>query len=140
MFQTHESAKLPIFWKDAGESIWSYTELMANTTWFYADCKLTDGVDTVTSTYLLSLSSQINDLINNPDITLKSVYLVSPPYINRTDYWKMTALTKISVGEIRYENYKADIEIYELENGEKLYSISEVKDDEQIENIRVIYS
>jgi len=66
MFQTYESAKYPILWKDVDESVYSYAELMVNSSWFYADCKLTDGVDTVTSTYLLSMSSQIKDLINNP--------------------------------------------------------------------------
>lgn len=75
MFQTYESAKYPIFWKDVDESVCSYAELMVNSSWFYADCKLTDGVDTVTSTYLLSMSSQIKDLINNPDITIRSIYI-----------------------------------------------------------------
>jgi len=139
MFQTHESAKLPIFWKDVGESLWSYTELMANASWFYADCLLTDGVDTVTSTYLLSMSSQINDLINIPEITIKSVYIVSPPHINGTDSWKMNPVAKICAGKIRYERYKSNIEIYELKNGEKLYSISDFVNEEHIENIKVVY-
>ncbi len=140
MFQTFDSAKLPIFWKDVGESVWSYAELMVNTTWFYADCKVTDGVDTVKSTYLLSMSSQISDLINQPEITVRSVYIVSPPYINGTDSWKMSLLAKISAGKIRYEDYEGEIEIYELENGEKLYSSSEINSDEQIESVRILYS
>lgn len=140
MFQTYESAKLPIFWKDIDESVWSYTELMVNTSWFYADCKLTDGVDTVTSTYLLSMSSQISDLIKNPEITIKSIYIVSPPYINGTDSWKMSPLAKISVGKMSDEDYEINIEIYELKSGEKLYSSSEVNSDEQIEDVKVVYS
>lgn len=56
MFQTYESAKYPIFWKDVDESVYSYAELMVNSSWFYADCKLTDGVDAVTSTYLSFLN------------------------------------------------------------------------------------
>lgn len=51
MFQTFDSAKLATLWMGSGENIWSYAELMANAAWFYADCKLTDGVDIVTSTY-----------------------------------------------------------------------------------------
>ena len=74
MFQTYESAKYPIFWKDVDECVYSYAELMVNSSWFYADCKLTDGVETVTSTYLLSMSSQIKDLINNPGVSIKSIY------------------------------------------------------------------
>ena len=140
MFQTSDSAKLPLFWKDADESVYSYAELIVNSIWFYADFKLTDGVDTVTSTYLLSKSSQINDLINNPDITIKSIYLVSPPYLNRTVSWNMSPLSKVSVGKISYEDYESNIEIYELKSDEILYSTSDIDSHEQIEDIRVVYS
>lgn len=140
MFQTYESAKYPIFWKDVDESVYSYAELMVNSSWFYADCKLTDGVDTVTSTYLLSMSSQIKDLINNPDISIRSIYLVSPPYLNRTDSWNMSPLTKVSVGKVTNEDYESNIEIYELKSGEILYSSSDIDSHEQIEDIKVVYS
>lgn len=140
MFQTYESAKYPIFWKDVDESVYSYAELMVNSSWFYADCKLTDGVDTVTSTYLLSMSSQIKDLINNPAISISSIYLVSPPYLNRTDSWIMSPLTKVSVGKVSYEDYENNIEIYELKSGEILYSSSDIDSQEQIDDIKVVYS
>ena len=140
MFQTYESAKYPILWKDVDESVYSYAELMVNSSWFYADCKLTDGVDTVTSTYLLSMSSQIKDLINNPDITIRSIYIVSPPYLNRSDSWNMSPLAKVSVGKITYEDYESNIEIYELKSGEVLYSSSDIDSHEQIEDIKVVYS
>jgi hypothetical protein len=139
MFQTYESAKYPILWKDVDESVYSYAELMVNSSWFYADCKLTDGVDTVTSTYLLSMSSQIKDLINNPDITIRSIYIVSPPYLNRTESWHMSPLAKVSVGKVSYEDYENNIEIYELKSGEIIYSSSDFDSHEQIEDIKVVY-
>lgn len=140
MFQTHESAKLPFFWKGIDESVYSYAELTVNSIWFYADCKLSDGVDTVTLTYLLSLSSQIKDLINNPDISIKSIYLVSPPYVNRTDSWNMSLLKKVSLGKVKNEDYESNIEIYELKSGEVFYSSSDIYSDEQITDIKVVYS
>lgn len=140
MFQTYESAKYPILWKDIDESVYSYAELMVNSSWFYADCKLTDGVDTVTSTYLLSMSSQIKDLINNPDITIRSIYIVSPPYLNGTDSWNMSPLTKLSIGKIKNEDCESNIEIYELKSGEILYSTSDIDIHKQIEDIKVVYS
>lgn len=140
MFQTHESAKLPIFWKDVDDRVYSYAELMVNSSWFYADCKVTDGVNSVTSTYLLSMSSQIKDLINNPDITIRSIYIVSPPYLNGTESWSMSPLAKVSVGKITYDDYESNIEIYELESGEILYSSSDIESHEQIEDIKVVYS
>lgn len=140
MFQTSDSAKLPFFWKDFDESIYSYAELIVNSIWFFADCKLTDGVDTVTSTYLLSMSSQIKDLIKNPDVSIKSIYLVSPPYLNRTDSWNMSPLNKISVGKLTNEDYESNIEIYELRSGEVLYSSSDIISLEEIQDIKVVYS
>jgi hypothetical protein len=140
MFQTYESAKYPIFWKDVDECVYSYAELMVNSSWFYADCKLTDGVETVTSTYLLSMSSQIKDLINNPGVSIKSIYLVSPPYLNRTGCWSMSPLARISVGKVTYEDYENNIEIYELKSGEIIYSSSEIDSHEKIEDIKVVYS
>jgi len=140
MFQTVDSAKLPISWKDSGESVWSYAELLVNTTWFYADCKLTDGVDTVSSTYLLSKSSQISDLLKNPNISIRSIYVVSPPYINGTDSWNMTPLVKVSVGQLKNDDYETKIEIYELADGIKYYSNCEINSDECITKIKIVYS
>lgn len=139
MFQTFDGAKLPTPWKNSGENAWSYAELMVNSAWFYADCKLTDGVDTVTTTYLLSRSSQIGDLVKNPDITIRSIYLVSPPHINRTKSWNMSPLTKISVGLLTYEEFETKVEIYEYADGSKCYSSNEVKNDGRITNIKVLY-
>jgi len=140
MFQTYDSAKLPFFWKEEGESIWSYAELLVNTVWFYVDCRLTDGVDTVISTYLLSKSSQIIELSNKPELSINSVYLVSPPYLNKTSSWQMNTLAKISIGKIKHDEYESDIELYELKNGEKLYSCSDINSGELIENFKIIYS
>ncbi len=140
MFQTSDSAELPFFWKEEGESIWSYAELLVNTLWFYVDCRLTDGVDTVTSTYLLSKSSQIVDLTKKPELSISSVYIVSPPYLNKTAYWQMYPVIKISVGKIKRDAYESEIEFYELKTGEKLYSCIEINNGELIENINIIYS
>ncbi len=140
MFQTFDSAKLPTFWKAEGENAYSYAELMVNTAWFYADCKVTDGMDTAATTYLLSRSSQIEDLITNPAITISSIYLVSPPYLNGTKCWNMSPISKISVGQLAYDDFETNIEIYELTNGSKHYSDTGVEDAGHIKNVKVIYS
>lgn len=139
MFQTFDRAKLPTPWKNSGENAWSYAELMVNSAWFYADCELTDGMDTVTTTYLLSRSSQINDLVMNPGITIRSIYLVSPPYINGTESWGMSPLVKVSAGLYTHEEHEVKVEIYEFANGNKCYSSSGVKSDECITSIKTLY-
>lgn len=139
MFQTYESAKLPIFGTDEN-GIYSYVELIGNISWFYAICKLRDGSDFVTSIYMLSVSSQIIDLMNIPEISIKSVYLVSPPHQNGTDSWKMSQLYKISEGKVSKEDYESYVEIYELINGETIYSSSEINSYKEIQDIKVVYS
>jgi hypothetical protein len=86
------------------------------------------------------MSSQIKDLINNPDITIRSIYIVSPPYLNGTESWHMGPLAKVSVGKITYDDHESNIEIYELKSGEILYSSSDIDSHEQIEDIKVVYS
>jgi hypothetical protein len=140
MFQTLDSAKLPIFWKADDENVYSYAELMVNAAWFYADCKITDGNESVTTAYLLSKSSQIEDLMHHPAITIRTIYLVSPPHVNETDAWKMSPLVKVSVGQLAYEDFETNVEIYELENGSKYYGNAEVEDADRIKNIKVIFS
>ena len=140
MFQTFDNAKFPIFWKEDGENFYSYAKLIVNSAWFYADCKVTDGQETTTMTYLLSRSSQIEDLINNPSVTIRKIYLVSPPFINKTDSWSMSALAKVSVGQVTHEEHESNIEIYELAEESKYYFTTEVDDVELIKNLKVIYS
>lgn len=140
MFQTFDSAKFPLPWGGEGANAWSYAELMVNAAWFYANCELTDGVDTLISTYLLSKSSQINDLQSNPDIAIQKIYIVSPPYINGSDSWEMSPLAKVSTGRIAIKDCEIKVEIYELENGKKYYSDSETQNDDNITNAQVIFS
>lgn len=75
----------------------------------------------------------------NPDITIRNIYLVSPPYLNGTESWSMKSLTKVSVGIITYEEFETKVEIYEYADGRKSYSSTEVKDDESIKNIKILY-
>ncbi len=86
------------------------------------------------------MSSQIKDLINNPDITIRTIYIVSPPYLNRSDFWNMSPLAKVSLGKITYEDYESNIEIYELKSGEILYSSRDIDTYKQIKDIKVIFS
>lgn len=112
---------------------------MVNAAWFYADCTVTDGKESVTTSYLLSKSCQIEDFMHHPAITIRTIYLVSAPYVNATDDWKMSPLAKISTGQLAYEDFETNVEIYELDNGSKYYSVTEVDDADQIKNIKVIY-
>ncbi len=139
MFQTYDRAKMVLPWAEIGTNAWSYAELLVNQTWFFADCKISDGVDTVSSTYLLSKSVQIGDLISNPDISIQAIYIVSPPFMNDKNSWEMDQLNKVSYGVVKCEDYESKIEIYELANGKKYYSSCELENASDIKNIEVIF-
>lgn len=139
MFQTYDQAKMHLPWFETGENAWTYAELLVNHTWFFADCKITDGIDTVSSTYLLSKSSQIGDLISNPNISIQAIYVVSPPHMNDKNSWNMDKLNRVSYGLVEDEGYEFIVEIYELKNGSKYYSSSEFKNTNSIKNITVMF-
>ena len=139
MFQTYDRAKMVLPWAEMGTNAWTYAELLVNQTWFFADCKISDGVDTVSSTYLLSKSVQIGDLISNPDISIQAIYIVSPPYMNDKNSWEMDQLNKVSYGVVQSADYESKIEIYELANGKKYYSGCELENASDIKNIKVIF-
>ena len=111
---------------------------MVNTFWFYADCIVTEGEFAATSTYLLSRLSQITDLLNNSEVSIKSLYLVSPPDINGTSSWQMDSIARISLGEIKHN--RLGLEIYELANGRKIYSSDQIKSDDCFDTVKVIYA
>lgn len=139
MFKTLESARIPIMWGDDEESFFSFTELELNCAWFYADCKITDGETTIGTNYLLCRPSQIEEMMRNSAISIRKIYFVSPPYVNKSDYWNMSPLARVSFGDLKYENYEVRVEIYELTNGNKYYLNADNKDVDKIKNIRVIY-
>jgi hypothetical protein len=139
MFQTYDRAKMLLPWAEMGTSAWTYAELLVNQTWFFADCKITDGINTVSSTYLLSKSAQIGDLISNPDISIQAIYIVSPPYNSNRNSWEMDQLNKVSYGVIQNEDHESKIEIYELANGKKYYSSCELENESDVKNIKVMF-
>jgi hypothetical protein len=139
MFQTYDLAKMHLPWSETGENVWTYAELLVNQTWFFADCKITDGIESVSSTYLLSKSIQIGDLISNPDVSIQAIYIVSPPYMNDMNSWNMDKLNRVSYGLVENEGYETKVEIYELTNGKNYYSSSELKNTDAIKNITVMF-
>ena len=140
MFQTFNHAKIPLPFSTSDESAWAYLELMVNSYFFFADCLITEDAIGISTSYILSNPGQLTELSTNQNVSIKGVYVVSPPHMNSTESWKMDRVAQVSSGVTIEDNYKMNIEIYELNNGEKYYSTDLSGKENNIEDIKVIFS
>lgn len=140
MFQTFDHAKIYLPLSNPDESAWAYAELMVNAPWFCADCQITEEGMSVRSSYILSNPVQLNELSVNPNAEIMALYVVSPPHMNWTDSWKMDQVVRVSKGLIDEDEYKTEIDIYELTNGRKYNSTGLNVNESSIENIKVIFT
>lgn len=140
MFQTFDHAKITLPISNPDESTWAYAELMINAPWFVADCQITEDEINIRTSYILSNPIQLNELRANQNVAIKGLYVVSPPHINSTESWKMDRVAQVSTGVASEEDYKMKIDIYELCNGNKYYSSDISGTEDNIEDIKVIFS
>lgn len=140
MFQTFDHAKITLPISNPDESAWAYAELMINAPWFVADCQITEDEISIRTSYILSNPIQLNELRANQNVAIKGLYVVSPPHINSTESWKMDRVAQVSTGVASEEDYKMKIDIYELCNGNKYYSSDISGTEDNIEDIKVIFS
>lgn len=140
MFQTFNHAKIALPLSSPDENAWAYAELMINAPWFVADCQITEDEISIRTSYILSNPIQLNELRANQSVAIKGLYVVSPPHINSTEFWKMDQVTQVSTGVAIEDDYKIKIEIFELSNGKKYYSTDVSGKENIIEDIKVIFS
>lgn len=140
MFQTFNHAKITLPLANPDENAWAYAELMINAPWFFADCQITEDEISVRTSFILSNPIQLNELRRNQNVAIKGLYVVSPPHINSTESWKMDQVAQVSTGITVEDDYKMNIDIFELHNGKKYYSIDVSGKENIIEDIKVIFS
>lgn len=140
MFQTFGHAKITLPFSSRDESAWAYLELMVNSHWFFADCQITEDDISISTSYILSNPIQLNELRANQNVSIKGLYVLSPPHMNSTESWKMDQVAQVSTGVTIEDDYKIDIEIYELQDGKKYYSTDVSGKENIIMDIKVIFS
>ncbi|NOS96908.1 MAG: hypothetical protein HOP25_00350 [Methylotenera sp.] len=140
MFQTFNHAKIALPLSNGDENAWAYAELMVNAHWFFADCQITEDEISVRTSYILSNPIQLNELRRNQNVLIKGLYVVSPPHMNSTESWKMDQVAQVSTGVAIEDDYKMNIDIYELQNGKKYYSTDVGGKENTIMDIKVIFS
>lgn len=139
MFQTYENAKINLPWSMPDEFVWSYAELVNIKPWLYADCKINYEESSLRQIFFLFLPAQLLSISENTDVEIEGLYLISPQTTGETDTWRMNSIIKIMIGT--YNDYGENIEvtIYELANGEQVFSRPEIIDPKEIINLQIIY-
>lgn len=140
MFLTFNHAKIKLPFSSQDESAWAYLELMVNSHWFFADCQITEDDIGISTSYILSNPIQLHELRANQNVSIKGLYVLSPPHMNLTESWKMDQVAQVSTGVTIEDDYKMHIDIFELKNGEKYYSTEVIGKEITIEDIKVIFS
>ena len=128
MFITRENYKSPIsaLLTGKGEAGWTATELALQRIWFLVHIEESEhdghGVVATPRTMLLFDLKSVEDLMgsNNRDgHRLKSVYIVTPGYINGSDNWKMDQLRAVWQGRERIEDEEIPMDIFETVSGKR---------------------
>lgn len=121
MFQTASHAEHPLMSAIAGEGqqVWTYVNLAANVPWFYASYFLHTPEGDIWENIMLSTVEQVADLMAQDKhmVKMKSLMLVSPSRLNKSNGWLMEPLAKIWDARIGETDHHA--QIFELAGGTK---------------------
>lgn len=139
MFLTNERDHQRGFWLNTDEFAWNAVEVMFRQCWFLVDCEIKDLNCSVSSMYLFDRANQISELATS-EILITTVYLMSPPYINRLDVWKLHKIIEIRTGYLKIEKNQTNIDIYETFEGELFFSKEGKFECNLIRDQQIIYS
>lgn len=106
MFETHDHAEIPLHleFRDAGERLWAYVRTRLHVPWLHVVYGLTHEEDgesyTLRETLFLSEAEQLEQLRQQPRLSLVSVDLMSPGHLNGTGRWQLEPLAEIWEGTV----------------------------------------
>lgn len=138
MIETFDQAEIQNPWCSDGVRIWSYAHLNIHAPWLYVKYEFGPLGKRMSSMYLLFHEEQLFELANQDEITISSVYAVTPSYVNKSKNWKMDLLKSLSTG-VTSKSAGEKIVRYELSD-ETEYFYPEVKEKKRFNKLREIYS
>jgi len=100
---------------------WPFTYTLGGNYWFYAICKSSYNDDTFQNSpknFLVSTAFDVKGLMENPDVNLSEIYLVSPSHMNGGDNWRMDLLKEAQHGLENVSGQSQNSYIYITESGE----------------------
>lgn len=138
MIETFDQAEFHNPWSSDGVRIWSYAHLNIHAPWLYVKYEFGPPDERMNSMYLLFHEEQLFELANQDEITISSVYAVTPSYVNKSKTWKMDLLKSLSTG-VTSNSAEQKIVRYELTD-ETEYFYPDVKGKKRFNKLREIYS
>ena len=132
MFITREAYKshFSALFLQNGEAAWSATEIALQQTWFLIQFQEI-GVScnsefALSRTVLLFDFQSVEQLIlsvNDSNVRLKSVHIVTPAHVNGTNDWKMDQLRAVWNGIVSVDERETSTNIFETVSGKKYPSL-----------------
>lgn len=114
MFETNDQGRVQdlYFAPEAGAHRWAYVSLTSNHEWFYVTYELSDEEVVNHQQLMIPLAPYVLSLATRdaPEAFIKSIQLVSPPWLNGSDTWLMQDLKAIRCCGMKF--------VYELCSGE----------------------
>ena len=141
MFETHDSAELPIphGLGDPGERAWSYVVNRLFVPWMHVVRRVTYEEDgepyALHETLFLTRVEQLLQLQKDPKAKVVAIDLASPGQLNGTGRWKLDPLAEIWEGiEPGTDGQKAYV--YVLENGARYLDSALASSESELRNLR----
>jgi len=85
MIETYQQAEIPFIFDADGTRLWSYAHMNLMIPWFFVHYENNVEGQIVRCQIMLFNVDQIKQLVLDPKISIKAIYLVSPGYVNQTD-------------------------------------------------------
>ena len=140
MFETHKTARLPSFFANDGEYLWSHVGIHLQHAWFQVTyrIKVEDDLD-ISETLLLSRVDQLIEITKRDNIKIEFVDLVSPGYMNGSKRWKMEPLREIWLcASDKWPNQQEHV--FLLESGARYKNLGAASSEDAFYEDRLIFS
>ena len=141
VFQTNDDAEyfLSRLWEDdEGARYWRYVSIPMHVAWFYVVVEIKKPEPQI-SIILLPGTDDFLSFNEQHEAAIKSVYLVSPGYVNDSELWKMNPIESILQGTHSYMNSIEMEYVYVLTDGQRFMRNIHGTDESSLENVEVVY-
>jgi len=138
MLETYAQAEMLYPSNEDGIRLWSYAHMNIDIPWFFVRYEIEENEVILTSQFLLFDHKQIERLINNQKVTIQTVYLISPNYLNNSPYWSMDIIQSLVTGIEELGDSAQTIIRYELKDS-TFYFYPPLSETAQFKKIADIY-
>ena len=137
MISTPIQAEMPYNLHDDGARVWSYAHMNLITPWLFVEYESEADNLTIKSVIMLFMIGHLEQLLLDSTISINSIYLVSPGYVNHSNKWSMDEIKSLCIGLDENDIHEQRIAKYELKD--KTYYYPEIRNSSSFRKILDIY-